>query len=121
MAVIKITNFGGEAPRHTARGLSGEAAQVNENLLATATDFRPLAAPGVPALTFGNAPNNPKSLYRTQRGGSGQLHTSLANGWVPAELQPPPMLDTDALWVILTGILGIAGARTFEKVRGVSK
>ncbi len=27
----------------------------------------------------------------------------------------------DALWVILTGMLGIAGARTFEKVKGVSK
>lgn len=44
-----------------------------------------------------------------------------ARGWVAAELKPPPMLDTDALWVILTGMLGIAGARTFEKVRGVSK
>lgn len=44
-----------------------------------------------------------------------------ARGWVSAELNPPPMLDTDALWVILTGMLGIAGARTFEKVRGVAK
>lgn len=44
-----------------------------------------------------------------------------ANGWVSLDLKPPPMLDTDALWVILTGMLGIAGARTFEKVRGVSK
>lgn len=43
-----------------------------------------------------------------------------AHGWVPVALAPPPMLDTDALWVILTGMLGIAGARTFEKVRGVS-
>lgn len=44
-----------------------------------------------------------------------------ANGWVPATMAPPPMLDTDALWVILTGMLGIAGARTFEKVRGVAR
>ncbi len=44
-----------------------------------------------------------------------------ARGWVSAELKPPPMLDTDALWVILTGMLGIAGAHTFEKVRGVAK
>ena len=44
-----------------------------------------------------------------------------ANGWVSLDLRPPPMLDTDALWVILSGMLGIAGARTFEKVRGVSK
>lgn len=44
-----------------------------------------------------------------------------ASGWVPKELQPPPMLGTDALWVILSGMLGIAGARTFEKVKGVAK
>ena len=44
-----------------------------------------------------------------------------AKGWIPGTLAHPPMLDTDALWVILTGMLGIAGARTFEKVKGVSK
>ena len=44
-----------------------------------------------------------------------------ANGWVPANLQPPPMLDTDALWVILSGMLGIAGMRSVEKVKGVAK
>lgn len=40
--------------------------------------------------------------------------------WVPGTVTPPPMLNTDALMVLLTGILGIAGTRTFEKVRGVS-
>ena len=44
-----------------------------------------------------------------------------AKGWIPSSLAHPPMLDTDALWVILSGMLGIAGARTFEKVKGVSK
>lgn len=44
-----------------------------------------------------------------------------AKEWIPSSLAHPPMLDTDALWVILTGMLGIAGARTFEKVKGVSK
>ncbi len=43
-----------------------------------------------------------------------------AKGWVPNELKPPPMLDTDALWVILSGMLGIAGMRTAEKVKGVA-
>lgn len=42
-------------------------------------------------------------------------------GWVPTDLSPPPMLDTEALWVILSGMLGIAGARTFEKIRGVAR
>lgn len=43
-----------------------------------------------------------------------------ANGWVSVELKPPPMLDTDALWVVLSGMLGIAGMRSLEKVKGVA-
>lgn len=43
-----------------------------------------------------------------------------AGNWVPASVSPPPILDNDALMVLMTGILGIAGARTFEKMRGVS-
>ncbi len=30
-----------------------------------------------------------------------------ASGFVQAEMMPPPPLDTDALWVILSGILGL--------------
>lgn len=44
-----------------------------------------------------------------------------ARGVVPGNLQPPPMLDTDALWVVLSGMLGIAGLRSVEKVKGVSR
>ena len=44
-----------------------------------------------------------------------------ANDYLPAGMQPPPMLDADALWVILSGILGIAGMRSFEKSRGVAR
>lgn len=40
---------------------------------------------------------------------------------VPKEVSPPPMLDTEALWVILSGMLGIAGMRSFEKTRGVAR
>ena len=40
---------------------------------------------------------------------------------VPKEVKPPPMLDTEALWVILSGMLGIAGMRSFEKTRGVAR
>lgn len=43
-----------------------------------------------------------------------------AAGHVQATLQPPPLLDIEALMVLMTGILGIAGARTFEKVRGIT-
>lgn len=41
-------------------------------------------------------------------------------GWIPAGLTPPPVLDADQLWVILSGILGIAGMRSYEKSKGVA-
>ncbi len=44
-----------------------------------------------------------------------------ALGWLPAAMPAPPLIDTEALWVILSGMLGIAGARTFEKVKGVAR
>jgi hypothetical protein len=37
-------------------------------------------------------------------------------GW-PA----PPTLNIDLLWVVITGMLGIGGLRTFEKSKGVTK
>jgi hypothetical protein len=37
-------------------------------------------------------------------------------GW-PA----PPSLNMDLLWVVITGMLGIGGLRTFEKAKGVTK
>lgn len=42
-------------------------------------------------------------------------------GWVDAALQPPPLLDVEALMVLLAGMLGIAGARTVEKIKGVAR
>jgi hypothetical protein len=39
-----------------------------------------------------------------------------AKGW-PA----PPVLNMDLLWVVITGMLGIGGLRTFEKSKGVTK
>lgn len=44
-----------------------------------------------------------------------------ARGVVPGDLQPPPMLDTSALWVVLSGMLGIAGLRSVEKVKRVAR
>lgn len=45
-------------------------------------------------------------------------HAMQAAGWISLGLVEPPMLDTEALWVILTGILGLGAARTFEKTKG---
>lgn len=33
----------------------------------------------------------------------------------------PPDVNTDLLWVVVTGLLGIGGMRTFEKAKGVTK
>jgi hypothetical protein len=33
----------------------------------------------------------------------------------------PPVLNLDLLWVVITGMLGIGGLRTFEKSKGVAK
>lgn len=33
----------------------------------------------------------------------------------------PPDVNSDLLWVVITGLLGIGGLRTFEKRTGVSK
>ena len=33
----------------------------------------------------------------------------------------PPALNLDLLWVVVTGLLGIGGLRTFEKTKGVAK
>lgn len=41
-----------------------------------------------------------------------------AKNWVPTTLPPPPVLAADELWVILSGMLGIAGLRSFDKVKG---
>lgn len=33
----------------------------------------------------------------------------------------PPVLNTELLWVVTTGLLGIGGMRSFDKVKGVTK
>lgn len=79
MAVLKIENFGGEIPRSPARQLPATAAQINSNLLATATEFRPLQQIGTSVAT---AAIGTKTLYRTQRTpATNQLHASDADGW----------------------------------------
>lgn len=45
---------------------------------------------------------------------------AMAKGFdiVPMSLEPPPVLPTDALWVVLSGVLGISSMRSFDKSRG---
>lgn len=42
-----------------------------------------------------------------------------AAGWISPMLHSPPILPTEALWVILSGILGLGAYRSVEKVKGV--
>lgn len=42
-------------------------------------------------------------------------------GWIPPTLNPPPMIKADELWVIITGMLGIAGLRSLDKKNGVAR
>lgn len=41
-----------------------------------------------------------------------------AQGFVPTELNAPPVINTSALLTIVTGMLGIGGMRSFDKSRG---
>lgn len=78
MAILRINNFGGEIPRLPARALPAGAAQINSNLLATATEFRPLQSDSV----VGAAPAGTKTLYRLSKGSNGVVRTSDAEGWI---------------------------------------
>lgn len=78
MAVIKINAFGGEIPRVEARGLPLGAAQLNQNLMATSNDFRPLFATGV---SVKSTDQGIKSLYRFQRKQDGSAETSMEIVW----------------------------------------
>lgn len=40
-------------------------------------------------------------------------------GVIPEGVIPPPILDTGALWTILTGMLGIGAMRSYDKRNGV--
>jgi len=39
-------------------------------------------------------------------------------GWIPSELDYPPILDIGALLTLLTGMLGMGALRTYDKVQG---
>lgn len=37
--------------------------------------------------------------------------------WLPIEGNPPPQMEADILYTIITGMLGIAGMRSFDKLK----
>lgn len=59
-------------------------------------------------------------------GGAGFIYATILQpllAWWAAikGLPVPPTLNMDLLWVVITGMLGIGGLRTFEKSKGVTK
>jgi len=59
-------------------------------------------------------------------GGAGFVYATilqpLVAWWAAIKGWPaPPSLNLDLLWVVITGMLGIGGLRTFEKAKGVTK
>jgi len=47
---------------------------------------------------------------------------TIANGneVFPKPVTPPPVLEADVLWVLISGMLGIAGMRSFDKLKGTN-
>jgi len=41
-----------------------------------------------------------------------------AKNLLPLDIKPPPVLAAEELWVLLSGMLGIAGLRSFDKFKG---
>jgi len=78
MSFIDVTNFGGEIPRVSARALPAGTAQINSNLLATATEFRPLQSDSV----VGSAQAGAKTLYRLSKDSTGVVRTLDTAGWI---------------------------------------
>lgn len=59
-------------------------------------------------------------------GGAGFVYATIAQpllAWLAAikGWPAPPALNLDLLWVVVTGMLGIGGLRTFEKSKGVAR
>lgn len=40
-----------------------------------------------------------------------------AKGWIPVSINPPPVFESGPLFAIVTGMLGIGGMRSFDKVK----
>lgn len=47
--------------------------------------------------------------------------TAQAKGYIDIATNPPPVLDADVLFALISGMLGIAGLRSFDKMKGTAK
>ena len=80
MALIDIQQFVGIAPRVPPRDMGAASAQVCDNLLATATEFRPLL--GDSQVLSDSAFSGAQTLYRLSRDANGEYLDDDAAGWI---------------------------------------
>jgi len=78
MAVIDITQFGGEIPSASPRVLPAGFAQVNSNLHLNLAEFRPTKV----AAAVATCANNTKTLYRFARKADGTFNSDPTTGWI---------------------------------------
>jgi len=83
VTVIDVHVFGGLVPRVPPRDLGPDNAQVNDNLLATAVEFRPLAGAATVLPDTGEA--GAKTIYRLSRNADGSYRTDDAAGWIVSQ------------------------------------
>lgn len=81
MAVIKITNWGGEAPSLSDRALKPDQAAIAKNLYPRVNEFRPLQEDTVVVAALPGGVSNPKTLFRLERKADGTLNSDPATGW----------------------------------------
>lgn len=43
-----------------------------------------------------------------------------AKAWIPADAMPPPVLETGALFSVITGMLGVGMMRSYDKTKGTN-
>lgn len=79
MAVLKISQFGGESPSASSRVLPAGIARQASNLLASTGEFRPLRNDLAVATL---AVSNPVSVHRLARTSAGAFSTDMSTGWI---------------------------------------
>lgn len=127
MGIIKINTFAGEVPRLPARALGGNGAQANENLLATATEFRPLmgdasVAPGlVGAQTLYRLSRNADGSLRANDDSSGWIVEAADKSYVKGQLNDDATERTAVTWNDGTQRPRMIDAKGANRVLGVPK
>ena len=80
MAVLRIVSFGGIMPSVNPRALPPAAASTAFNLHPNTAEFRPVLG----SVTYSGAigANNPATIYRMERDGTGELNTTPSSNWL---------------------------------------